>query len=201
MKGLKICGVSDPKTLNYILNHHQRPTMIGFISNYKKSRRFIEYEKLKDLINVDKKNVKFVSVLVNPKDNEILEKIKGLNFDYYQLYDVDPERTKEIKLKYELEFNVNVVTFNEGRIEIAFNENLDKNFIKELSNKLYEWTNIRWIILLSKKKGLITKKQEEKINKEKNIENVKKSKFYNEILDILPDAELLDFKANEIKDD
>ena len=108
---------------------------------------------------------------------------------------------KEIKLKYELEFNVNVVTFNEGRIEIAFNENLDKNFIKELSNKLYEWTNIRWIILLSKKKGLITKKQEEKINKEKIIENVKKSKFYNEILDILPDAELLDFKANEIKDD
>ena len=108
---------------------------------------------------------------------------------------------KEIKLKYELEFNVNVVTFNEGRIEIAFNENLDKNFIKELSNKLYEWTNIRWIILLSKKKGFITKKQEEKINKEKIIENVKKSKFYNEILDILPDAELLDFKANEIKDD
>jgi len=76
-----------------------------------------------------------------------------------------------------------------------------KDFIKELSNKLYEWTNKRWIILLSKKKGLITKKQEEKINKEKIIENVKKSKFYNEILDILPDAELLDFKANEIKDD
>ena len=110
-------------------------------------------------------------------------------------------KKKEIKLKYELEFNVNVVTFNEGRIEIAFNENLDKNFIKELSNKLYEWTNIRWIILLSKKKGLMTKKQEEKINKEKIIENVKKSKFYNEILDILPDAELLDFKENEIKDD
>ena len=110
-------------------------------------------------------------------------------------------KKKEIKLKYELEFNVNIVTFNEGRIEIAFNENLDKNFIKELSNKLYEWTNRRWIILLSKKKGFITKKQEEKINKEKIIENVKKSKFYNKVLEILPDAELLDFKANESKDD
>ena len=74
--------------------------MIGFITNYKKSKRFVEYEKLKDLINVDKKQVNFVSVLVNPND-EILEKIKDLNFDYYQLYDVSPERTKEIKLKFQ----------------------------------------------------------------------------------------------------
>ena len=98
-KGLKICGVSDPKTLNYILNHKHKPSMIGFITNYEKSRRFVEYEKLKELINVDKKNISFVSVLVNPND-EILEKIKDLNFDYYQLYDVGPERTNEIKSKY-----------------------------------------------------------------------------------------------------
>ena len=101
MKGLKICGVSDPKTLNYILNHNQKPTMIGFITNYEKSRRFIEYDKLQRLINIDKKNVNFVSVLVNP-DEEILEKIKNLDFDYYQLYDVDPERTEEIKSKYKI---------------------------------------------------------------------------------------------------
>ena len=101
MKGLKICGVSDPKTLTYILNHRHKPSMIGFITNYEKSRRFVEYEKLKDLINVNKKNVSFVSVLVNPND-EILEKIKDLNFDYYQLYDVDPKRTEEIKSKYKI---------------------------------------------------------------------------------------------------
>ena len=100
IKGLKICGVSDPETLNYILNHIHKPKMIGFITNYKKSKRFVEYEKLKDLINLDKKEVNFVSVLVNPND-EILEKIKNLNFDYYQLYDVSPERTKEIKLKFQ----------------------------------------------------------------------------------------------------
>ena len=104
---------------------------------------------------------------------------------------------KEIKLKYELEFNVNLVTFIEGRIEIAFNENLDKNFIKELSNKLYEWTNKRWIISLTKKKGLITKREEEKINKDKVFENVKKSKIYNKVLEILPDSELVEFKINE----
>ena len=99
IKGLKICGVSDPETLNYILNHNHKPTMIGFITNYEKSKRFVKLEKLKDLINVDKKQVKFVSVLVNP-DDEILEKIKDLNFDYYQLYDVNPIRTKEIKSKF-----------------------------------------------------------------------------------------------------
>ena len=99
IKGLKICGISEPKTLNYILNHPYPPKFIGFITNYEKSKRFVEYSKLKNLINVDKKQVKFTSVLVNPSD-EILEKIKNLNFDYYQLYDVGPERTKEIKIKY-----------------------------------------------------------------------------------------------------
>ena len=108
---------------------------------------------------------------------------------------------KEIKLKYELESNVNLVTFDQGRIEIAFNEDLDKDFIKELSSKLYEWTSSRWIISLSKKKGLISKKQEEKINKDKIIDNAKKTKIYNKVLEILPDAELLEFKINEHKDE
>ena len=99
IKGLKICGISDPKTLNYILNHPNPPKFIGFITNYKKSKRFVEYEKLKELIDVNKKGIKFISVLVDPTD-EILEKIKSLNFDYYQLYDVEPKRTKEIKVKY-----------------------------------------------------------------------------------------------------
>ena len=105
IKGLKICGVSDPKTLNYILNHNFKPTMIGFITNYENSKRFVEFEKLKNLISVDKKQVSFVSVLVNP-DDLILEKIKNLDFDYYQLYDVNPQRTKEIKLK----FNIKIIT-------------------------------------------------------------------------------------------
>ena len=99
--GLKICGVSDPEILNYILNHPIPPKFIGFITNYKKSKRFVEYEKLKELLNVDKRDIKFISVLVDPAD-EILEKIKNLNFDYYQLYDVGPERTKKIKLKYKI---------------------------------------------------------------------------------------------------
>ena len=99
IKGLKICGVSDLKTLNFILNHPNPPGFVGFITNYKKSKRYLEFEKLKNLIHVDKKKINFVSVLVNP-DDVILEKIKDLNFDYYQLYDVNPIRTKEIKSKF-----------------------------------------------------------------------------------------------------
>ena len=101
IKDLKICGVSDPKTLNYILNHPNPPKFIGFITNYKKSRRYVEFENLKNLLNIDKKQTNFVSVLVDPSD-ELLEKIKDLNFDYYQLYDVDPVRTAEIKKKYKI---------------------------------------------------------------------------------------------------
>ena len=101
IKDLKICGISDPETLNYILNHPNPPKFIGFITNYKKSKRYVAYENLKNLTNVNKKQTNFVSVLVNPS-NELLEKIKDLNFDYYQLYDVDPIRTFEIKKKYKI---------------------------------------------------------------------------------------------------
>ena len=96
IKDLKICGISDPETLNYILNHPHPPKFIGFITNYKKSKRYVTLENLKNLVKVNKKQTNFVSVLVKPT-NELLEKIKDLNFDYYQLYDVDPIRTVEIK--------------------------------------------------------------------------------------------------------
>ena len=132
------------------------------------------------------------------KSNEINNKLLINNFE--ELIDLCTKK-KEIKLKYELESNINLVAFDQGRIEIAFNEDLDKDFIKELSTKLYEWTNQRWIISLSKKEGLKTRKQEEKINKEKIFKDVKKSKIYKEIIKILPDAELLEIKKNKKEND
>ena len=105
VKGIKICGISDLETLNYILNHEFPPKFIGFITNYKKSRRYVEYEKLKKLVSFKKDNISFVSVLVNP-DDKILKQIKELSFDFYQLYDVSPEKTKIIKEKY----NIKVIT-------------------------------------------------------------------------------------------
>ena len=101
IKGIKICEVSDLETLNYILNHQFPPKFVGFITNYKKSKRYVEYEKLKNLVSIKKGNTNFVSVLVNP-DDRILEQVKELNFDFYQLYDVNPEKTRIIKEKYEI---------------------------------------------------------------------------------------------------
>ena len=104
---------------------------------------------------------------------------------------------KEIKLKYELEKNVNLVSFENKRIEISFNEDLDKDFIKDLSTKLFEWTNERWIISLSKTKGQPSKKEEEINQKKELIESVKNSSIYKDILKNFPDAELIDVKPRK----
>ena len=135
IKGLKICGVSDPKTLNFILNHPYPPKFIGFITNYKKSKRFVEYEKLKRLINVERKKVNFTSVLVKPTD-EILEKIKNLNFDYYQLYDVSPERTKEIKFKYKIKI-ISAITISNKNDVIKYKDYSDVSDIILFDSKGY----------------------------------------------------------------
>ncbi len=99
IKGSKICGISDLDTLKFIINHTYPPQFIGFICNYKKSSRYIEIEKLNKLLTLDKKKSNFVAVLVKP-DEDILEKIKYLPFDYYQIYDCTPEEIKIIKKKY-----------------------------------------------------------------------------------------------------
>ena len=112
----KICGIKDSETLNYIVNHNHPPKFIGFITNYPKSKRYIPYERLKKLISIDKKTTNFVSVLVNP-NNQTLEKIKDLNFDYYQLYNVSPEKTKIIKEKYKVKIITALTIENKNDIE------------------------------------------------------------------------------------
>ena len=104
---------------------------------------------------------------------------------------------KEIKLKYELETNVNLVSFENKRIEISFNNHLDKEFIKNLSSKLYEWTNDRWIISLSKKIGELSKKEKDIISKKKLLENAKRGEVYKKVLEIFPDAELIDIDVKQ----
>jgi phosphoribosylanthranilate isomerase len=99
IKGSKICGISDLDTLNFIINHPYPPQFIGFICNYKKSSRYVEVEKLNELLKSDKKKSNFVAVLVKPDEN-ILEQIKHLPFDFYQIYDSTAEEIKEIKKKY-----------------------------------------------------------------------------------------------------
>ena len=132
------------------------------------------------------------------KDNKEIETQTNLINSFDDLLKICTLK-KEIKLKYELEKNVNLVNFENQRIEISFNEGLDKDFIKDLSSKLYEWTNNRWIITLSKTKGEPSKKEKEVSLKKEQIEIVKNSSIYKNILEKFPDAELIDVKPNEIK--
>jgi phosphoribosylanthranilate isomerase len=99
IKDCKICGISDKKVLSFIINHPYPPQFIGFICNYKKSPRYIEINKLKELLEIKKKQSKYVAVIVK-NDEIILEKIKDLPFDYYQLYNCSPDEIKKIKDKY-----------------------------------------------------------------------------------------------------
>ena len=108
IQNCKICGVKDPQTLSYIINHKYPPKMIGFICNWPKSKRFVKNEDLNQLLNIDKKQSKFVAVLVNP-DEIILEQLKYLPFDYYQIYDSKPSYIKKIKEKYNKKI-ISVVT-------------------------------------------------------------------------------------------
>ena len=100
IEGCKICGIKDRDTLNFIINHTYPPNFIGFICNYQKSPRYVQLNHLKKLLNVDKNKSKFVAVLVKP-NTKILEEIKNLPFDYYQLYDCSPDEIKIIKQKYQ----------------------------------------------------------------------------------------------------
>ena len=95
----KICGVSDSKTLDYIVSHNHPPQFVGFIVNYPKSKRYIEIKKLKELLKINKNKSFYVAVLVNP-EKKILEEIKNLPFDYYQLYNCNISKTQSIKNDY-----------------------------------------------------------------------------------------------------
>ena len=130
-------------------------------------------------------------------DTKLKGKIEILSFD--QLIEMCILK-KEIRLKYELEKNVNLVNFDKNRIEISFNDNLDKNFVKEISLKLFEWTDERWIISLTKNKGEISIKEKEEIKKRDIMDKTKKSETYKNVLDKFPDAKLINVTLKKKED-
>ncbi len=149
----KICGVSDSKILDFIVNHKHPPQFIGFIVNYPKSKRYVDIKKLKDLMKIKKKNSFYVAVLVNP-NQYILEEIKDLPFDYYQLYNVDSKRSREIKDKNNIKI-ISALTISNQEDVIKYknysevsdiilfdskgyhkSESFDHNLLKDLPKKL-----------------------------------------------------------------
>ena len=136
IKGCKICGIKDSDTLSYIINHPHPPKFIGFICNYPKSSRYIEFNSLKKLLNVEKNKSEFVAILVRP-NNEILEKIKNLPFDYYQLYDCAPDTIKNIKQKYQKKI-ITVLTIKDESDVLRYKLFVDVTDIYLFDSKGYE---------------------------------------------------------------
>ena len=185
--------ISIDKKKNEILN--QEKYSIDMSKNEK-------FDVSKDEINLEAKN-KTISQIKNFSQEETLNienkiedqlnKLKIINFaELINLCD----KKKEVKLKYELETNVSLVSFADQKIEISFNDNLDKNFVKNLSSKLYEWTGKRWIIAFSKEIGQLSEKIKKKTEKTNMIEKEKRGELYKKIKDSIPDAELIDIKLN-----
>ena len=163
-------------------------------------------EKIDDLFNVKDKiqSVEQIKNITQEKDLKIkkyeeVEQKKNLIDSFDKLIETC-NLNKEIKLKYELEKNVNLVSFENKRIEISFNDNLDKDFVKNLSSKLFDWTNDRWIITFSKTKGDLSKKEKESYERVEIIKKLKDTETYKLVLRKFPDAELIDVKNIEIKD-
>ena len=181
-------------------NKEHSPLSKNKIDQFKKQddKQIIVNEKKNETISQVKNISQEQEVKIeNNKGIKAEEKLNVNSFD--QLLKICNEK-KEIKLKYELEKNVNLVNFESNRIEISFNDNLDKNFIKDLSLKLFEWTGDRWIITLSKSKGELSIKDKQKNQKINNINSAKQSKLYKNLIEKFPDADLIDVNPKEEND-
>ena len=148
----------------------------------------------------------------NKNNNELINQLKNisqseepqLNIDNKKIEDINSfndlikvcAKKKEISLKFELETNVNLVSFEKNRIEISFNENLKKDFVKLLSAKLYEWTNNRWIIMFSKNLGEKSIKENKEIINKNEIDDFKKTKEYEKIQSIFKDSKLINVEKD-----
>ena len=173
----KICGISDSTTLNFLTDHPSSPQFIGFIVNYPKSKRFVEFNKLKDLLKIDKKNSCYVAVLVKP-DEKILEEIKDLPFDYYQIYDCEPSEIKRIKEKY----NKKIIT----ALTIQNIDDVKKHILYEDLTDIYLFDSKGYEKSMSFKHSLI---KDIKLNKEVmlagNIQINDELESYKKIADII----------------
>jgi DNA polymerase-3 subunit gamma/tau len=163
---------------------NQKSLSMGEKSLFNKEEKIEAIGQMKNIIQ--EKDIKL-------KENKEVKTQNNLINSFDELLEICSLK-KEMKLKFELEKNVNLVSFERGRVEISFNENLDKDFIKDLSSKLYEWTNDRWIITLSKTQGLPSKKENEVSLQKELIDDIKKSSTYKDVLKNFPDAEIFQVK-------
>ena len=144
------------------------------------------------------KNISQTKLNLSPlkKENISKDKTKERILSFEDLIYLTSKK-KEIQLKYDLENNVNLIKFSEGKIDISFNQNLDKNFVRNLSSKLVQWTGNRWVITLSKEIGNKTFSENQAMKKEEQLNDEKKGDIYKKFKNIFSDAELLEVKKDK----
>ena len=185
-----LSNIKQPKEENLELNYINNKSIEISMSDRGK---FENNENNKNNENTNKT----VSQIKNIFQEEKVKKISNIEINSFEdLIKVCIEK-KELRLKYELETNINLVSFKKQRIEISFNENLSKSFVKDLSLKLFEWTNSRWIITLSKENGNPTLKESDQANKSQILSSIRKSELITKIEQVFPDIELIDIKLDK----
>ncbi len=172
-------------------NHQSDESLVG----KKKDDKMLET----NVTNQVKNQLKSTDQIKNNPVKDLLKDDQSVKIEITSFQDLidQANKEKEIELKYDLERNVKLVSFNRGTIDISFNEKLNKNFIKNLTEKLLLWTGERWIISLSKNtaaKSIYEKNLEDKDNK---IEDFKRSEIAKDIQKAFPDAKLTDIKNEE----
>ena len=183
--------ISESENITEVIKNQTIEKNLSNNQNLKNDLLNVKNKTIGQIKNVEQEKKQTEQPILKTQHKAILQ-IKTFN-DLIEICNIK----KEIKLKYELETNVNLVSFENKRIEISFNNYLDKEFIKNLSSKLYEWTNDRWIISLSKKIGELSKKEKDIISKKKLLENAKRGEVYKKVLEIFPDAELIDIDVKQ----
>ena len=183
--------ISESENITEVIKNQTIEKNLSNNQNLKNDLLNVKNKTIGQIKNVEQEKKQTEQPILKTQHKTILQ-IKTFN-DLIEICNIK----KEIKLKYELETNVNLVSFENKRIEISFNNYLDKEFIKNLSSKLYEWTNDRWIISLSKKIGELSKKEKNIISKKKLLENAKRGEVYKKVLEIFPDAELIDIDVKQ----
>jgi len=183
--------ISESENITEVIKNQTIEKNLPNNQNLKNDLLNVKNKTIGQIKNVEQEKKQTEQPILKTQHKTILQ-IKTFN-DLIEICNIK----KEIKLKYELETNVNLVSFENKRIEISFNNHLDKEFIKNLSSKLYEWTNDRWIISLSKKIGELSKKEKDIISKKKFLENAKRGEVYKKVLEIFPDAELIDINVKQ----
>jgi len=204
---IRLIHLKDMPSYENIFDSLKKESLIENYENNNKiddsdgKKIFIKDEKLVDKTSKDqiKNTIQIKPNLssLNEKETNLIVPKSKIKISCFEDLISLASKKREIQLKYDLEKNVNLIKFIEGKIDISFNQNLDKDFVRNLSARLAEWTGNRWVITLSKKKGEKSFFEKKNIAEKERLNNEKNGEVYKSLKNIFHDAELLEIKKKD----